>query len=411
MPRLRLRDPILPPALVGWLLLDSLGRPRYWSTVWTALAGAELADSTLSARLATLEQFYQSVASQCRQDCLDRLITQLDFDLLETCLEGYFVSLCNRGAQDRTDHSTAWRAVLGFVEDCLQRLVKNNPDRSSMWLLNNRLQRLEQLYHSLNPRKKRPAEIARALPSGVIEDLYQLIDPLSARNPFRTEALRWRNFVIVLLMLHQGLRRGETLVLALDALKDQVMPKSPQSVRYWLDVIENPYEPSDPRSESPNLKNAYAVRQLPVAPVIASAIQTFVNNYRIGAAHSYLFSSQEGSPLSNRSVNAMFQVLSSHLSPAARQELFDRRKAQQIKPHDMRHTCATVRLKQFVDAGEEMDMAIQKLRVFFGWSRTSQMPQRYARAYFEDRLVTVWADSFDLHIDALRQLGGVTKNA
>lgn len=27
-----------------------------------------------------------------------------------------------------------------------------------------------------------------------------------------------------------------------------------------------------------------------------------------------------------------------------------------------------------------------KLRVFFGWSRSSDMPQRYARAYYENAL-------------------------
>lgn len=46
----------------------------------------------------------------------------------------------------------------------------------------------------------------------------------------------------------------------------------------------------------------------------------------------------------------------------------------------------------------------EKLRVFFGWSRTSLMPHHYARAYFEDRLATVWQDSFDLHIETLRKL-------
>ncbi|MGY0522962.1 hypothetical protein ACW0JY_38485, partial [Pseudomonas aeruginosa] len=76
--------------------------------------------------------------------------------------------------------------------------------------VHSRLLRLERLYSSLSLRRKRRPEIARALPAAVIEDIYELIQPDSPRNPFRTEALRWRNFALVLLMLHQGLRRSET---------------------------------------------------------------------------------------------------------------------------------------------------------------------------------------------------------
>ena len=42
-----------------------------------------------------------------------------------------------------------------------------------------------------------------------------------------------------------------------------------------------------------------------------------------------------------------------------------------------------------------MDEALQKLRTFFGWSRTSNMPLKYARAVFEDRLAGVWSNAFD----------------
>lgn len=70
----------------------------------------------------------------------------------------------------------------------------------------------------------------------------------------------------------------------------------------------------------------------------------------------------------------------------------------------MRHTCAVVRLTHFLDEGIAMDIALQKLRAFFGWSHASEMPRHYARAYFETRLATVWHDEFDAHVEALRQL-------
>ena len=73
-------------------------------------------------------------------------------------------------------------------------------------------------------------------------------------------------------------------------------------------------------------------------------------------------------------------------------------------PHDLRHTSAVVRLHQLLDSGDAMDEALQKMRTFFGWSKKSLMPSRYARAVFEDRLADVWNDSFDDRVALLRAI-------
>ncbi len=51
-----------------------------------------------------------------------------------------------------------------------------------------------------------------------------------------------------------------------------------------------------------------------------------------------------------------------------------------------------------------MTDALERMRVFFGWARNSDMPLRYARAVFEDRLVSVWNSKFDDRVDVLRNL-------
>lgn len=400
MPRIRLRDPDIPPALNGWLLINSVGIPRYWSTVWSCLDAAALQESTLAAHLSAIESFYQSVERQLQSDCLDRLISELDLDRLESCLEGYFVGIRNRMKRDAVNANSAWRSVIQFVRQTLDRLAgtSNHPFDE----VQARLLRLEQLYQSLNlSRTKRP-DVIRALPAEVLEELYELITPHSVRNPFRTETVQWRNFALVLLLLHQGLRRSEALVLPADALKYDT--NSDLTTRFWLNVDTNPYEAEDPRADDPSLKNGNAIRQIPVAESIANIIETYVQNYRGRPAHSFLFSSQEGSPLAKRSVNALLTRLSNSLSPRAKKALVERTRAGIIQPHALRHTCAVVRLQRCIDSGVEMDMAVQKLRVFFGWSRTSMMPHHYARAFFERRLATVWQDSFDAHVEALRKL-------
>jgi len=52
--------------------------------------------------------------------------------------------------------------------------------------------------------------------------------------------------------------------------------------------------------------------------------------------------------------------------------------------------------------GNDLDLAMDKLRVFFGWSPQSEMPRLYARAYFETKLSEVWNENFDAFVDALR---------
>ena len=74
--------------------------------------------------------------------------------------------------------------------------------------------------------------------------------------------------------------------------------------------------------------------------------------------------------------------------------------------HDLRHTCAVYRLSRYLACGDTMDTAIDKLRVFFGWSKTSPMPRHYARAYFETALAEVWNDNYDTFVETLRSLEG-----
>lgn len=57
-----------------------------------------------------------------------------------------------------------------------------------------------------------------------------------------------------------------------------------------------------------------------------------------------------------------------------------------------------------------MELALQNLRVFFGWTKDSEMPRHYARAYFEDRLITVWQKKFDDRMDVLRAIHSIERD-
>ncbi|MBN3794124.1 helix-turn-helix domain-containing protein [Burkholderia sp. Ac-20392] len=76
-------------------------------------------------------------------------------------------------------------------------------------------------------------------------------------------------------------------------------------------------------------------------------------------------------------VSKIFAQISLRLPLSVLKELKDRTGKRSITPHDLRHTCAVMRLHQLLEQGDAMDEALQKLRTFFGWSKTSSMPSRY----------------------------------
>jgi integrase len=100
-----------------------------------------------------------------------------------------------------------------------------------------------------------------------------------------------------------------------------------------------------------------------VADVVASS-------YRGRPRHSYLLTSQKGGPLAARSFHEIFERINRRLSDRARKALADRGKAG-VSAHDLRHTSAVHRLRRYLDTGDGIDKAIEKLRVFFGWSKGS----------------------------------------
>jgi integrase len=389
---------------------DDYGLPRFWATAWEALHSGGLSDSTLSAKLLAVDRFYRSVQEQTGRDCLDHLLADGDFNCLEACLEGFLVPLNNAAAMSGGDRSADWSSALGFVCDILERRSRCPAVTEVADLMEARLLRLDRQMKSLRVDRKAKPKAPRALPASVVEDLYQVADPASARNPFRSEGQRWRNFALFVLYLHQGLRRGEALVLPVDAVKEDFDPKLGRN-RLWLDVTENPYEDQDPRYTAPGIKTDLSHRQIPVTKGVADIVQHYVDNYRGRQDHTFLFPSNRKRPLAVCSVNLMFDNLSAALSEAARRDLRNRLHAVKVTSHDCRHSCAVVRLTEFVAEEKDMEVALQDMRVFFGWSKSSEMPRHYARAFFEDRLITVWQAKYDDRVEMLRALRAIDSGA
>lgn len=384
----------------GYTLIDNLGLPRYWSSAWGLLFGGSLAESTLKQRLSNIEAFYAHVDTLKYEGALDDALGNINVPFLEEMLETFFVTLTNVPEVGATSEQR-WKDALSFVREICERISRTLLLTGRFEDMRIRLERLDRMYGKLRVTKKARPKFVRALPASVMQELYSAVIPGSNTNPFQSDASQWRAYATFMLLLHQGLRRGEALSLPADFLKSE---QTNSGLQYWLNVRTNEYEDNDLRHTTPSIKTIASIRQIPVSSQTANALQTYLENYRGKQNHSFLLSSARGQALSAEGVHYFFKRLSTALSKDCLKVLYDRTGMSSISAHDLRHTAAVVRVKQLLSRGESMPEVLQKMRSFFGWSVDSPMPQLYAKAAFEERLNTVWNDAFDDRAAMLMEL-------
>lgn len=394
---INLLTPPLPPALAGIASIGPFGLPRYWASIWSDLLNASWEASTRRKHLAALDRLYETVRRQRGSECLDRLLANADAQALEECLMGFLVQLRNEAVVDGVDRAATWTSAVMFVSDILRHA--GTPSGAQAADLQARLLRIEALSGQLVPNSAKPQPPIRALPPLVVEDLYEIFSPDSPRNPFRTTAARWRNLLIFMLLLRLGLRRGEAALLLVNSFKEDFDPVAGKMIP-WLDVEET--GDADPRYEQPSLKTGASRRQLPIQRELVELVHVYSSNYRGRANRPHLLISQKGRPLSLRALSEIFETATRALSDAARKSLA-KQGLQSVSCHDLRHTAAVVRMTRYQEGGDDLDRAQEKLRVYFGWAKDSQMPRLYAKAYFETALSEVWNEKFDQFVDSLRR--------
>jgi integrase len=371
------------------------GVPRFWASIWSDVLKAGLADGTRRLHLTDLDRLYLAAERQLGYDCLDEILSNFDFDALESILAGFLAQLRNKAALDQVDRSSSWLSAVQFVKDILKHCGSESGRRAKG--IEDHLLRLERLYSDLLPNPPKPPPPIRALPAIVVEDLYAIFDPSSPRNPFRSKGQRWRNLLMFLLLLRLGLRRSEAARLLVSSLKDELDPSGRRI--FWLDVDTTDEE--DPRYDKPGRKTPWSRRQLPVQEDVQILFDRYATNDRRRSPHPHLLVSQKRMPLSLRMASEIFEVATRNLSEAAKASL-QKQGLSSVSCHDLRHTSAVARMKLYRARGDDLDTAVEKLRSYFGWSRTSEMPRLYAKAYFETSQDEVWGEKFDDFVNAVR---------
>lgn len=274
----QIRAEVVPRVVRGIVLVDSNHIPRYWSAVWLLVVGSQWATSTQTVRLRYIENLYEHADRVFKINALDDALCALDDARLADILESWFVSLRNQPVDTRSNEDR-WQTGLAFVTSVVNWLSKSVD--AKMRQIEARIHRLSALYSQLHIRQGGRIETVRSLPASVVESLYQMLDPESDANPFQRTHMRWRVFIAFVLMLHQGLRRGELLLLPADAIKSSHDRKLGRT-RHWLNIQQNEYEEADgdSRYSKPSVKTLHSVRQIPVSDATARLVQIYCENYR-----------------------------------------------------------------------------------------------------------------------------------
>ena len=387
----------------NWIAVDDLGLPRYWLTIWSFYFTLDLADASIKKKLTYIDQFYQFAESIGKPGFLDDAIADIDLSKLGSVLEAYFIHLQNiQPINSSTRHR--WEASFGFVKDCIFWLSKNTQRIEEFYRTEAKVRTLEQLYSQLRIGTRKTQETIRSIPCNLIEFLLDILDPGNTKNPFRNEAAKWRVYVIFNLLLYLGLRSGELLNLNASPIKTGYDTKQSRDI-YWINVTVNPDHDSDTRYSRPGIKTVDSVRQIPIFEWIANLVEEYSINYRGKPDHSYLLNSQMNRPLSYEALKVVFWNISKLLPSSLVKDLELRTGKSSITAHDLRYTCVVARLNHLYSMDYCSEDAFAILRTFFGWSRTSEMPLRYAKAALIERESTVWNRVFDERVDFLRSIG------
>ncbi len=194
--------------------------------------------------------------------------------------------------------------------------------------------------------------------------LLNVVHPDSPKNPWQRDFVRQRNWLIVVLLLATGMRRGELLGLQIGDL-DQRLPK--------LRILRRADASEDVRLIQPNTKTSD--REVELRPAIMRAIWNYINCHRkkIRTARRYpqLIVADDGHPLSLKSIDKIFVQLRESCPGLA----------VTLTSHVTRHTwnerfSEQAELMGLTDAVEEKARNEQQ-----GWADNSKSAAVYTRRY------------------------------
>ncbi|MBB4053680.1 integrase [Devosia subaequoris] len=225
---------------------------------------------------------------------------------------------------ERRNRLSAAYSFIEFTSADIQSQLSPWPQRAKRYASarNDCLGLLRGYVTSVGSRRKNGAGEREGMERAAVVQLRRVIEPQHPDNPFRAD-VRFRNYVIVRLLLDLGIRRGELLGIRVDDLE--------LGSNGTVMVHRRPDDPLDPRTRKPNTKTES--RLLALNGRLVELVHEYVLRHRsaLPAARRHPFlivNSVDGAPLSLSAVNKIFEALRERIP-----DLPD-----DLSPHVLRHT-------------------------------------------------------------------------
>ena len=153
-------------------------------------------------KLHAISRFYDHVSERVTGPYdLDDLLIQKNIDGLEEQLRSFLGALHNQSKQTQINTSRTLKHSVGFVIDTVTEIaMRCYKSREQINSITRSLANLQTLYRFLRPEKKHVNLAIRSIPLNVTDEIFGIIAPSSETNPFRTEKLKKRNFLIFSLL-------------------------------------------------------------------------------------------------------------------------------------------------------------------------------------------------------------------
>lgn len=222
------------------------------------------------------------------------------------------------------------------------------------------------------------------LSDALLQRLFEIIDPNSSHNPFKSGS-RFRNFLIILVLYFFGLRKSECLLLTI-ADVDYRVARPVMVVRRV------------PDSRLHNRKDVAVKtleRTIPITDDVARLIRQYIRVHRSAIPRAsrspFLFLGRHGDPLGTDGIDSIFRVIC---------RSFPEFKSL-LSPHTLRHNWSGnmwERTNDLVGRGA-MQEELAKLVINYlgGWTHQSNMSRRYSNNLIESK-------ANEIHLHLMRDL-------
>ena len=212
--------------------------------------------------------------------------------------------------------------------------------------------------------KKNSTKRKKGLTHAQQERLLSVVHPDSPENPWIDAFIRERNYLIILILLATGMRKGEMLGIK---VKDFNVRDNK------LLVTRRPDDPDETRCRTAETKTYD--RELLLGTELAESLKRYIKVIRASTTlanqHPYLIVSEVGAPMALGTVDFMFSALRKVLP-----------EIQKLSAHILRHTWND-RFSEFCQNNLSKVEEERTRNYIMGWSEESRSAENYTARYTE----------------------------